>query len=91
MPEAGPLSHTNTPRTPAGFGIRQAPKASHGRWSAQVSTASRALVSWSLAIVVFSQGAVLSSFRYIRQDGKQFTFTEEAEAATEQACRWPVE
>ena len=41
--------------------------------------------------VVVSQGAVLSSFRYLRQDGKQFTFTEEPEAATEQACRWPVE
>ena len=40
--------------------------------------------------LVVSQGAVLSSFRYMRKDGKQFAFAEDPEAAAEQACRWPV-
>jgi len=39
--------------------------------------------------LVVSQGAVLSGFRYIRQDGKQFSFEEEPEAAAEQGCHWP--
>ena len=39
--------------------------------------------------LVVSQGAVLSAFRYIRQDGKQFIFEEEPEAAAEQGCHWP--
>ena len=38
--------------------------------------------------LVVSQGAVLSAFRYIRQDGKQFIFEEEPEAAAEQGCHW---
>lgn len=39
--------------------------------------------------LVVSQGAVLSGFRYIRQDGKQFPFEEEPAAAAEQGCLWP--
>ena len=39
--------------------------------------------------LVVSQGAVLSAFRYVRQDGKQFIFEEEPEAAAQQGCQWP--
>jgi len=38
--------------------------------------------------IITSQGAIISEFKYIRKDGKVFSFEDDLEASTADGCRW---